>query len=152
MAASLPKTHSHRKLLKQKTRELIDYHTIAPRSSKHIVSKVTDITNTLAIHKDHDTSINLDRSLDTSLSKRIHGGSEIKIKKCGAVASNNQIRNGYLQGRRPYLTKFKSVEALPKNTINNGTVSRTFSVKRLTKNSISASQPKLTSLENLEIP
>lgn len=78
---------------------MIDYHTIAPRSSKHIVSKVTDITNTLAIDRnnnDHDTSINLDKSLDTSLSKRIHGASESvskiskgKIRKCGAVASND---------------------------------------------------------------
>ncbi len=36
--------------------------------------------------------------------------------------------------------------------MTNGNVARTFSVKKLTKNSISASQSKLTSLENLEIP
>ena len=57
MTTILQKNPSHRKLIKQKTRELIDYHCIAPRSTKNLQSRVVDITNVLS--QPHNSYVNI---------------------------------------------------------------------------------------------
>lgn len=103
--------------------------------------------------KDHETSINLDGSLDTSLSKRLNNrrSSKDRIKVKGTPITEQKIKGLGYNPRRPYLGKFKSVEALPRNKNESPKLKNSFSVKKLSKNFSTASQPKLTSMENLEI-
>lgn len=77
--------------------------------------------------------------------------SKDKKKRLKVPSTGEQIKSSYLYYRRPNISRFKSVEALPKKKSNSRELKTSFSVKKLIKNERIVSQPKLTSMENLEI-
>jgi len=151
MTTSISRNLSHRRLIKENNNQLLDYHRIIPKTTKNLDLK-THINNTQAFQKDHETSLSIDRSIDTSLSKRLDKISmKSKNKDTNVLQNGSQVKSSYMFHRRPSTKKFKSLESISQAQASPTNQKLSFSVKKLSKNFTTSSQPKLASMENLEI-
>lgn len=69
----------------------------------------------------------------------------------GDVQIGNQVKSSYLFHRRPSTKNFKSLESISQGQTSPANLKLSFHVKKLSKNIKTLSQPKLVSMENLEI-
>lgn len=150
MTSSLSKNLSHRQLFNQKTNQLYYYHQCVGKSNKIVSSPVVDATHRIKNDPDHETSINLDRSDESSLSKRQRQEKESASReKLSQVQSSTPLVRNLLNVRkRPNLRNYKSLEAISKKKSSIYNIQRSFSIKKLPKNQVTASnsQPKLASI------
>lgn len=152
MISPSTKNLSHRHLINQKTSELYYYHQCIGKSNKIVSSRAVDVTHQpKPDNKQHETSINLEKSDESSLSKKINKGKEnVSRQNLLDVQANVQAVKLNLR-KRSNQRNYKSVEPVPKKKPSLSKAQTSFSVRKQLKTQItpSNSQPKLASLQSL---
>ena len=125
MATQISKNNSHRRLIKEKTNQLVDFRRQTPKSTLNIRSvPITNAPENKQYHLHQD-------SFNTSIDGRLKVDSPLKQDATGKHTFFIRKRNGSSSRPKTDGTKFKSVEAASSRRAKSPGLRPSFSVRKM---------------------